>query len=267
MIILLSLNFVLDFGSLNLILKRSKMSVTEACCKLPPVTSDYTPQGTVSKVGDLDVYVTKEKNDKTLICVYDIFGFHPVTQQVADKLSSAGFRVIMPDFFRGKPFSLANFPPKDWQELQDFLAERGTWEKTVKTDLLNVLSHYKEKEGINSVGIYGFCWGGKTSLTASVEIESIKAAALIHPAFWKTEDAETVTKPLLLMPSKDEDDMTPFYEIVKKKLGADKAEHHRFDDMHHGFCAARGDLSKEDNRKRVDEALDLLKNFFTKHVS
>ena len=59
----------------------------------------------------------------------------------------------------------------------------------------------------------------------------------------------------------------PFYNILKANLGEDKCAHHRFDDMHHGFCAARGDLTNDLNRKRVDEALDLLHQFFKKHVN
>lgn len=91
------------------------MALTDACCTLPPVTSDYAAQGAEFALGDLTIYETKDKSPKiVLICAYDIFGFHPNTKQFADKLNSGGeFRVAMPDFFRGKPFSLDNFPPKE----------------------------------------------------------------------------------------------------------------------------------------------------------
>lgn len=81
------------------------MSLTEACCTLPPVSSDYQPEGTEITIGDLTVYETKNKTPKILlICAYDIFGFHENVKQFADKLNSSGiFRVVMPDFFRGKP--------------------------------------------------------------------------------------------------------------------------------------------------------------------
>ncbi|CAG7728721.1 unnamed protein product [Allacma fusca] len=68
------------------------------------------------------------------------------------------------------------------------------------------------------------------------------------------------------MPTKDEDDMIPFYNILKEKLGEDKCAHHRFDDMHHGFSAARANMEDELNRQRVDEALALLVEFFRKHI-
>ena len=53
---------------------------------------------------------------------------------------------------------------------------------------------------------------------------------------------------------------------MKERLGEDCCEHVRFDDMVHGFAAARGDFKDELTRKRVDEVLELLINFFKKHL-
>jgi len=202
-----------------------------------------------------------------LICVYDIFGFHPNTKQFADRLNSGGgFRVAMPDFFRGQPFDLANFPPKDSSEIMNFVSTTGSWDNVVKKDLLNVIEHYK-KEGATSFGIFGFCWGGKMTIKAVSELEEVKAAALLHPAFLENSDAEAAKRPVLLLPSKDEPDLTPLYEILKKRLGDENAGHHRFEDMFHGFAAARGDWKEESQRKRADEAILLVHDFMKKHVT
>lgn len=93
------------------------MSIPKACCTLPPVSSDYEAEGSEFILGEnLSIYETKDKSSKVvLICAYDIFGNHPNTKQFCDKLNSCGvFRVAMPDFFRGQPFSLDNFPPKEY---------------------------------------------------------------------------------------------------------------------------------------------------------
>lgn len=82
------------------------MSLTTACCTLPPVTSDYIPPGTTINVGDLPVYETiPNASKKLLICVYDIFGVHPNIRQVSETIALAGFRVVIPDFFRGNPIT------------------------------------------------------------------------------------------------------------------------------------------------------------------
>lgn len=52
------------------------MSYSKACCTLPPVESDYTPQGTIENLGDLPVYTVGPKDaTKAVLVFYDIFGF------------------------------------------------------------------------------------------------------------------------------------------------------------------------------------------------
>ncbi|ODM99109.1 putative AIM2 family protein C30D10.14 [Orchesella cincta] len=243
------------------------MSMTKACCTLPPVSSDYTPEGEVFSLGDLPIYETKDKSPKlVLICAYDIFGFHPNTKQFADKLNSCGmFRVVMPDFFRGEGLSMENFPPKDFSEIKKFVATKGSWE-IAKRDMLNVIEHYK-KEGVTNFGVFGFCWGGKMSIRASCEIDDVNASVLIHPSMVDNADAEGAKCPVLFIPTKDEPDMIPLYEIVKKNLGEDKTAHHRLDDVFHGFAGARGDWTDELQNQRVNETISLTHSFFKKHLS
>jgi hypothetical protein len=48
---------------------------SSACCDAgQPVTSEYTPQGSFSSVGDLPIY-SSGKGDKGVVIIYDIFGF------------------------------------------------------------------------------------------------------------------------------------------------------------------------------------------------
>ena len=61
----------------------------------------------------MKVYETGRKNNgRVIIVVYDIFGYHPNTKQVADKVAELGdFRLVMPDFYRSVPWDEKNFPP------------------------------------------------------------------------------------------------------------------------------------------------------------
>ena len=88
------------------------MSLTKPCCTLPAVESDYVATGKEVQLGDMIIYETGDATSKRLlISVYDIFGFHPNSKQLCDKIGQTGFRVIMPDFFRGSPWNSNNFPP------------------------------------------------------------------------------------------------------------------------------------------------------------
>lgn len=97
-------------------------NTNQACCSIPPVQSDYSPKGANVTVGGLDAYTVGPKDSKkAIVVVYDIFGFWPTTKQGADLLAEATkSRVIMPDFFRGKPFPQEYYPP-DTKEKQDAL--------------------------------------------------------------------------------------------------------------------------------------------------
>ncbi len=79
------------------------MSMPAACCSLPPVKSDYVPVGKTEKFLDMDVYVVGPADAKVaLIGIYDIFGFHKNSFQFCDLLAQGtGFKVVLPDFFRG----------------------------------------------------------------------------------------------------------------------------------------------------------------------
>jgi len=242
------------------------MSLTKACCTLPPVASNYEPPGKTIQIECLPVYETiPNGSKKLLICVYDIFGVHPNIRQVSETLALPGFRVVIPDFFRGNPIT-DEIMGKGRPAILAFVEENGNWKKNVKTDIQAVIQHYKKTEGITSVGIFGFCWGGRISLDAAIELDDINAAGLVHPSLVTNEEADSVNCPMILLPAKDEPDMLPFYETLKKNLGESKCAHRRFDDVHHGFCGARGNFSDELNAKRVNEVIQLLSTFFLEHV-
>jgi dienelactone hydrolase len=89
-------------------------NTNSACCTIPPVQSEYTPKGTFKSVGDFKkVYVTGQSTDTAIVCVYDIFGYFPQTQQGADIIASTLKTVVyMPDFFEpNAPFPSEDFPP------------------------------------------------------------------------------------------------------------------------------------------------------------
>ena len=92
------------------------------------------------------------------------------------------------------------------QEILDWITVAGSWPDKIKPDVINVIEHYK-KQGITSVGIFGFCWGGKISVQAGADLNEIKGAGLVHGSFISLEDAEAVKCPVLLLPSQNEPDM------------------------------------------------------------
>lgn len=127
---------------------------------MPPFTSDYTPTGTYFTVSvpdqpDLRVYSAGPADaTKVLVCIYDIFALHQNTLQGVDHLAAAsGFRVVLPDLFRGESWPVDNMPPKEGrQALTAWVQARGNWEKQIRPAVEATIAKVKE-EGAVKIGV------------------------------------------------------------------------------------------------------------------
>ncbi|PWZ00539.1 alpha/beta-hydrolase [Testicularia cyperi] len=247
-------------------------NTNEACCSIPPVQSDYSPKGTTEKLGGLDVYAIGPKDSKkAIVVVYDIFGYWPTTKQGADILAEATkARVVMPDFFRGKPFPQEYYPPntKDKQEaLQSFFGAAGDFSKR-KPELEAVAAELKSN-GAAKVGLVGFCWGGKLSVLAGAEGTPFTSVSQVHPAMVDPKDAAGLTVPIANFPSKDEpkDAVEAFEKEIQNKPFAKDSVYKNYSESHHGWAAARADLNDKHNFENFQDVYQRLANFFNKTLA
>ncbi|MCO5571293.1 hypothetical protein L7F22_025031 [Adiantum nelumboides] len=116
-------------------------------------------------------------------------GFEPpLTRKFADKVASAGYFVVMPDFFNGDPYDPAT--------------ARDTW--TVKHRTLDSVLGAKQviellyKKGFSSVGAVGFCWGGNLVVKLAKE-KSLKAVVAAHPSYVTVEEIQEVKTPIEIL--------------------------------------------------------------------
>ncbi|KAJ3490173.1 hypothetical protein NLI96_g1616 [Meripilus lineatus] len=241
-----------------------------ACCTIPPVHSNYEPKGTFKSYGGFKkVYVTGPETlgQSAIVCVYDIFGFKPQTQQGADIIAdNLKVQVLMPDFFEdGEPYPLENFPPKtdeDKAKLQAFFG--GIALPPKNGERLLAFGKTLKDDGVKFLGVYGFCWGGKvTILAGSQSGSSYDAVSLVHPAMLSAADSENLAVPIALYPSKDEpeSEFNKIVEIIKSKPIAAKSDFKIWDTFH-GFAAARANLDDEDNNAKYKELYQSLIKFF-----
>ncbi|KAJ3082661.1 hypothetical protein HDU99_002004 [Rhizoclosmatium hyalinum] len=236
-----------------------------SCCALPAVQSNYTSKGEVIKVGDLDVYVVGPKGSSRAILVnYDIFGDHPCTRQVCDILSTQGFRVAMPDLCRGDPWP-ANIwpPPNGFPEVLQHIQKNASFPEIQKN--MKATQEFLRSEGSSHFGLIGYCWGGYMVALLSQD-PVYEAGAIVHPAAFPLEEAAKVSCPLLILPARDDAKETfdAIFDVVVKKNPASKQR--RFDDVHHGFCAARADFSDALNAQRANEAIEEMSHFFKANI-
>lgn len=234
------------------------------CAENKAVDSDYIPRGRVVNIGDLPVYESPDNvdNRRMLIGVYDIFGFANYNmKQVTDQmgLQAGGFRAILPDFFRGDYWGLNT--PINPIELAAWLQRVGDWDTIIKPDLINLVEHYRS-EGVEEFAIFGMCWGGQIGALSAIQLSDyFSASAIVHPSFVTNDQAALVRIPMYLIPSRDEPDMIPFFQVLRINF-SDNSGHRRFDDMFHGFAAARGNFSDPLNQMHVNEVIRTLGVFF-----
>ncbi|PWN48565.1 alpha/beta-hydrolase [Violaceomyces palustris] len=244
-------------------------NTNKACCSIPPVQSDYTPKGKTEKLGGLDAYsIGPDDAKKAIVVVYDIFGYWPTTKQGSDVLAEAlkDTKLVMPDFFRGKPFPQEYYPPdtKEKQEaLQKFFGEAGDFGAR-KPELEAVANELKSK-GASKVGLLGYCWGGKLSVLAGAKGTVFSSVAQVHPAMVDPKDAENLTVPVANFPSKDEpqDAVDQFEKVVQSKPFASQSVYKLYKENHHGWAAARADLKDQKNLEAFQDVYQRLADFFT----
>jgi dienelactone hydrolase len=75
--------------------------------------------------------------------------------------------------------------------------------------MLETIKFYKREFNVKSVGIYGFCWGGKITVyvASDSDFPELMGIGLVHPSRVSNEEADDVKVPAILLPSSDEPDM------------------------------------------------------------
>jgi len=241
----------------------------EACCSIPAVQVDYTAKGTFKPYGAFDrVYVTGDKSDTALIVVYDIFGYASQTLQGADILAkTTGAQVLMPDFLgEGGEIAVDRVPAKteeDKKALQKFFAGSAS-PPTLAPQVVDFVNLLKA-EGVKKVGCIGYCWGAKVvNLAAIQEGSPLDAISMMHPSAFSAQDAEGLSIPVGLFVSKDEskEEYDKYLAILSTKPFIDKVSSKIYSNMHHGWAAARGNLSDPENKREYEDVYSRASAFF-----
>ncbi|KAG2501607.1 hypothetical protein HYH03_000112 [Edaphochlamys debaryana] len=221
------------------------MAAPPACCaSRKPLEHAYATQGRLEQLGDLPVYASGRPGSQLgLVMIPDIFGFEfHQSFQVADRFASEGFRVILIDCFRGKPWPYAEMPFKPEDDFPGWLARNGSWER-LRPDV-HVAAARLQAEGATKLGCVGFCWGVSIALTAGQDPSLFSVVGGAHPTLFgrELEFAEKVQVPVVLLPSGEDASTDPIKAVLDKRPYGKLCVYQRFDDQVHGFMAARGDF-------------------------
>ncbi|KAI1781534.1 alpha/beta-hydrolase [Hypoxylon cercidicola] len=250
---------------------------SDACAKLPPVSSDYVPKGTYETIAGLKTYVIgPESPSKAVIDIFDIFGISPQALQGADRLSAAlDALVIVPDFFEGV-YAQPSWLPIDTEEKKaafgKFRAERADVPRNVEK-LIEVRKAAGDRwpSAGDRWGVFGLCWGGKVGVLACGKGNEgpgrvFKVGGTAHPAGLEAEDAEALTAPYICLASPGEppEAVEKYKEILAKpgKIGVVET----YTDMFHGWMGARANLGDEKNKSEYERGYSQVAEFYAQHL-
>ncbi|MCH80071.1 endo-13-14-beta-D-glucanase-like protein [Trifolium medium] len=124
-------------------------------------------------------------------------------RKLADKVSEAGFFVVVPDLLYGDYFDIHNpqFDRASWLEAH------GT-DKACE-DTKPLIAALRSK-GVTSIGAAGFCWGVVKLASSS---DNIQAAVILHPGSITDKEFNDVKVPIALLGA----EVDTFFPLEKLK--------------------------------------------------
>lgn len=187
------------------------------CCENPPnLNTSCVTTGSVEELGGLKSYVVGSPNSQiAVLLISDIFGYEaPRLRTLADKVSAAGFYVVVPDFMHGDPY----VPEDSERPLGVWIKDHGTEQGF--NEAKPIVEAIKSK-GVSKIGAAGFCWGAKVTVELAKD-SLVQAAVILHPSFVTVDDIQGVKVPISVLGA-EHDHMSPpellkqFEEVLDKK--------------------------------------------------
>jgi len=226
----------------------------------------YSEGGEVVQVKDLEIYKTGE-GVKVIIWCHDIAGFSGVDRirQLADKLATFGYLVLIPNFLPSKEGG--NIFDGDYiKSVSDWCKLRDIWVETL-------FPYIRDTLGAKSIGVVGVGWGAYLATRLSSYGE-VNAAAVVNPSTsivveYLQEDLyelyEEVSIPQLYITARDDcpnekqDGLA--YRIFKSCVFGKQCEFLDLPDVFNGYFL-EGDRSVEAIAIQAKRTLNSIISFF-----
>ncbi|KAF0922984.1 hypothetical protein E2562_002194 [Oryza meyeriana var. granulata] len=216
----------------------------------------------VHDYGGLEAYVTGSRHAGCcVILVSDYYGFRaPKLRQIADKVAYSGYYVVVPELLFGDPYT--DDPARPFEE---WIKTHSPVEAAEKTKPLIAAL---KKDGMSSIGVGGYCWGGKVAVELSKTKET-QAVAIMHPALVVVGDMNEVKRPIQILGGEFDTISPPkLVHQFEDALDQNRAVDHSvkiFPDAPHGF-ACRYNSSDPFAVKTAEEARVNMVKWFDKYV-
>ena len=179
-----------------------------SCCASGWLDTSALPTGRVLSVGGVPTYLATPSSSppsdhRALVIATDIFGFDNVNARlIADKYAALGWSVYVPDLMSGDSLPVDYEPVLTKEDGLGFLERVGVgvrfaasipslvaWmsrhgDSVTLPIIRTVLEGLRDERGVTSVGVIGYCWGGRLAVLAGCGTSAlgpnVHAVAPVH---------------------------------------------------------------------------------------
>jgi len=179
----------------------------------------HAPKGEDKTILGVFTYVTKPASSThaAVILSSDAFGLGiPNSRLIADKIAEHGFLVMVPDILQGDPvpgeiMTLMEIPDTSTDPAhQPLLEKKNQWKSkwpiwaashppSHATEVIENFIDQLKSEGITHIGVIGYCYGAKPTVTIAGKENRINAFAVAHPSLLNQDDIKNIKTPGLFL--------------------------------------------------------------------
>ncbi|KAL2828604.1 esterase/lipase [Aspergillus pseudoustus] len=233
-------------------------SLPSASCCYRGVKHDGAAKGTLSRVGDFEVYTVQPEDsapEKGILILTDVIGHKFINVQlIADQLAANGYVVIIPELFDGDPIPLnrpGDFDIVAWRDGKYHPQGRAHVPENIDPIVNASVEELRTKYGCKTIGAIGYCFGAKYVVRhLGPDIGKLDVGFIAHPSWVAEEELRAIKGPLAISAA-ETDVIFPAEkrhesEVILKETGV-PYQISLFSGVSHGF-AVRGDPNVRSER-------------------
>jgi len=208
---------------------------------------------------------SNKANAPGIVVIQEWWGLDDEVKAVADRFAQAGYRVLVPDLYRGKLALEAN-------EAEHLMSDLNFDDAAVQ-DIRGAVQYLKET-GSKKVAVTGFCMGGALTILAACNVPELDGSIVWYgnPPL-EYVNAKAITKPMMAHWAL-QDDFFPISGVdqleEKLKEAGVNYEFHRYD-AKHAFANPKSEIRGlkplEFNAEAAQLAWDRTMEFLHHHIN
>lgn len=190
-----------------------------------------------------------------IIVIPEIFGVNPGIRQKCETWASDGYLALAPDiFWRFAPG--VELDPDVPEQLQEAFGYFGQYDPDLGVqDIEAAIHHIRRTEGVNKVGLVGYCLGGRMAYMAAARTD-IDASVGYYGVMidQMLDESHAIANPLMLhIPTADHFVGPEAQAAIHSGLDSHpKVTLHDYEGLDHGFAAEMGDRRDEAGAQLAD---------------